>query len=175
MPGPGLPVNLDSTYADDGADATVKLHQQYHDTVHGFVNEFDTATRAALNLWVRNTANTLFEPVAGESKHIPSVTFGVTAGGDYTFVAADAGIMKGSLSSDSAAMIWTIPLNATVPFPVGTAIKVLQRGTGQITIAGATGVTLNAAGAAYKTAAQHASVVCVKLFTDTWLVEGGVI
>lgn len=33
-----LPVNIDSTYADDGGDATVALHQQHHDEIHAFVN-----------------------------------------------------------------------------------------------------------------------------------------
>jgi hypothetical protein len=175
---PGLPVNIDTTYADDGADASVKAHQIYHDTVHALANEFATAAsspRLAREIWARNDANTLFEPVTGESKHIPTVTFDVTGGGAYTFQLADAGTMKGSLTSDAAAVVWTVPLNATVAFPIGTAIKVLQRGIGQITIAGATGVTLNAAGAATKTAAQNAAVVITKLFADVWLVEGGVV
>ena len=39
MPAPtSLPVNVDTTYADDGGDASVKLHQQHHDSVHGLVN-----------------------------------------------------------------------------------------------------------------------------------------
>jgi hypothetical protein len=33
-----LPVNIDSTYADSGSDASVALHQQHHDTIHGAVN-----------------------------------------------------------------------------------------------------------------------------------------
>jgi hypothetical protein len=175
VPGPGLPVNVDSAYVDDGADATVKLHQQHHDVLHAFANEFDTATRAALDLWVRNSANTLFEPVMGESKHIPLTTFDLTGGGNYTFQLSDAGKKKGSLTTDTAAMTWTIPTNASVPFPIGTTIKVQQRGTGQITIAGASGVTLNAAGSAYKTAAQHATLLITQDFANTWLVEGGVL
>lgn len=34
-----LPTNLDATYADSGTDATVKLHQQYHDAIHAKVNK----------------------------------------------------------------------------------------------------------------------------------------
>lgn len=33
-----LPVDIDTTYADDGADASVKTHQQHHDEIHAFVN-----------------------------------------------------------------------------------------------------------------------------------------
>lgn len=41
-----LPVNIDTVYADDGADASVKLHQQHHDTIHAAINTL-TAGRAA--------------------------------------------------------------------------------------------------------------------------------
>jgi hypothetical protein len=43
LPNFSLPVNIDATYADDAGDASVKLHQQHHDTVHEFVDRFDTA------------------------------------------------------------------------------------------------------------------------------------
>lgn len=33
-----LPVNVDTTYADDAGDASVKTHQQHHDEIHAFVN-----------------------------------------------------------------------------------------------------------------------------------------
>lgn len=173
MPGPGLPTNIDSTYADDGADASVRLHQQYHDTLHGFANEFDTGTRLAGEVWIHD--GSLWIPRGLTSADVSIVTFELTAGGNHTFVLANAGKMIGSLTSDTAAMTWTIPLNSSVAFPVGTAIKVLQRGTGQITIAGAAGVALNALASAYKTPGQNGSVVCVKLFSDTWLVEGGIV
>lgn len=47
MAGPALPVNIDSTYADSATDASVKLHQQYHDTIHSIVNQFDTGLGTA--------------------------------------------------------------------------------------------------------------------------------
>lgn len=175
MPSYGLPVNLDSTYADDGADPSVKLHQTFHDQIHGFVNEFDTATRGNRAVFVYDSATSLFVPRGLTSADVPTVSFEVTAGGAYTFTAADAGKLKASPTSDTAAVVWTIPTNATVPFGIGTAIKVLQRGTGQITVSGQPGVVLNATGAAYKTAAQHASLVATKLFADTWLLEGGAV
>lgn len=33
-----LPVTIDSTYADSGTDASVKLHQQHHDALHALYN-----------------------------------------------------------------------------------------------------------------------------------------
>lgn len=44
MAGPGLPVNIDTTYTDSGTDASVKLHQQHHDLIseHG---DYDNRAR----------------------------------------------------------------------------------------------------------------------------------
>jgi hypothetical protein len=39
-----LPVNIDTTYADDGGDASVQEHQSHHDTLHGLFNAIDGAT-----------------------------------------------------------------------------------------------------------------------------------
>jgi hypothetical protein len=170
-----FPTNIDSTYANDAGDPSVQIHQDLHDDEGRALNSFDNSIETAAVGTILVAGATGLAPTVGESKHIPTVTFDVTAGGNYTFQATDAGTMKGSLTSDATAMVWTVPLNSSVPFPIGTAIKVLQRGIGQITIAGATGVTLNAAGAATKTAAQNAAVVITKLFADVWLVEGGVV
>lgn len=35
---PTLPTNIDASYSDSGTDATVKLHQQMHDTIGGVLN-----------------------------------------------------------------------------------------------------------------------------------------
>jgi hypothetical protein len=172
---PGLPVNIDTTYADDGADASVKAHQIYHDTVHALANEFATAAsspRLAREIWARNDANTLFEPVAGESKHIPLTTFREQTGLTYTFAATDAGQVLRTSTAEVDPITWTIPTNASVAIPVGTAIGILQWGTGQITVVGASGVTLRSAGSANKTAAQYGRVIAEKVFTDTWVLSG---
>jgi len=43
MAGPGLPVNIDSFYADSGTDPSVKIHQQNSDIVHTYVNKHDAS------------------------------------------------------------------------------------------------------------------------------------
>lgn len=172
MPGPGLETNIDATYGDD-PDASVKRHQQLHDITNAFLNEFDTGTRSAGDVWVHN--GTLWIPRGLESADVPTVTFELTPGGAYTFVLADAGKLKGSLTSDTGPIVYTIPVSTSVAYPLGTAIKVMQRGTGQITIAGAAGVTLQALGSAYKTPGQNGPVILTKLFSDTWWVEGGIV
>jgi hypothetical protein len=47
MAGPGLSVTNDTTYADSGTDASVKIHQQNHDAIGGIVNKFDVALGTA--------------------------------------------------------------------------------------------------------------------------------
>jgi hypothetical protein len=43
-----LPTNIDSSYADDGGDASVALHQQHHDDLHGRYNHaFDVNSYGA--------------------------------------------------------------------------------------------------------------------------------
>lgn len=68
MAGPNLPVNVDTTYADSGADASVKVHQQHHDALHTNANRFDKDVAptdgqaliwsASLGLWVPTTLST---------------------------------------------------------------------------------------------------------------------
>jgi hypothetical protein len=62
----------------------------------------------------------------------------------YTLALID---QDGRLEMNNAgANTLTVPLNATVAFPIGTEIKITQVGAGATTIAGAGGVTVNAAG-----------------------------
>ena len=65
----------------------------------------------------------------------------------------------------------TIPANSTTAFPVGTSIDILQVGAGQVTIAGAAGVTVNAT-PGLKLRAQWSSATLFKRATDTWVVMG---
>lgn len=172
-----LPETVDTTYADDGADATVKLHQQYHDAEAKVVNRFDydLILSAATNQIMAKLASGLWGPTAGTSALIPTTVFELTPGGNYTFVLADAGKLKGSLTTDTAALTYTLPLNATTAFPLGSTFVALQRGTGQITIAGETSaVTFLYDGAGPKTAQQGAGITLIKLFADQWWVRGGI-
>lgn len=71
----------------------------------------------------------------------------------------------------SSAATLTIPTNATVAWPIGTSIDVLQTGTGQVTIAGAAGVTVNAT-PGLKLRTQWSSATLMKRATDSWVVVG---
>ena len=93
-----------------------------------------------------------------------------TAG--YTLVVGDVGVEQ-SYNSTSAGT-FTIPTNATAAIAVGASIPLAQVGTGQLTIAAASGVTLQARGAAFKLAGQHAQAELVKLATNTWRLYGDI-
>jgi hypothetical protein len=71
--------------------------------------------------------------------------------------------------SNSAARTITVPTNATVAFPTGTIVYVANINTGAVTIAGASGVTVNAQGTARVLAGQFSTGVLWKYGTDTWL------
>jgi len=72
-----------------------------------------------------------------------------------------------------------IPTNASVAYPVGTVINVLQIGTGQTTIQAVTSgtTTINSTGAsptAPKLRARYSAASCIKAATDTWYVVGDI-
>jgi hypothetical protein len=66
----------------------------------------------------------------------------------------------------------TVPANTTIAFPVGTQIAVLRNGTGTVTFAGASGVTVNSKDSALAIAGQYASAALLKTATDTWQLIG---
>ena len=65
----------------------------------------------------------------------------------------------------------TIPTNSAVAFPVGTTLDILGVNTGLITIAGDTGVTVNAT-PGLKLRTQWSSATLFKRATDSWVVYG---
>jgi hypothetical protein len=78
----------------------------------------------------------------------------------------------------ATAIAFKIPTNASVAFPIGTALTVLNIGAGTCTISavtpGTTTVLSGGAVAASPTVAQYKTAVCIKTATDTWYVAGGI-
>jgi hypothetical protein len=68
--------------------------------------------------------------------------------------------------TSASANNYTIPLNATVAFPIGTQLLVAQIGAGQTTIVATVGVTINATG--LKISATKNAVTLIKVATDEW-------
>jgi hypothetical protein len=81
--------------------------------------------------------------------------------------------------NNASANTFSIPTNASVAFPVGTQINVLQIGAGQTTIQAVTSgtTTINSTGAtatAPKLRARYSMATCIKAATDTWYVVGDI-
>jgi len=74
------------------------------------------------------------------------------------------------MGSESALTL-TIPTNAAVAYPIGTSIDILQTSTGQVTIAAAGGVTVNAT-PGLKLRTQWSSATLFKRAENTWVVFG---
>jgi hypothetical protein len=73
--------------------------------------------------------------------------------------------------ASASAMTLTIPLNSAVAFPVGTSIDILQTSTGQVTIAGSGGVTINST-PGLKLRTQWSTATLFKRAENTWVVYG---
>ena len=108
---------------------------------------------------------------------LTSFTVGTANTTDYTAVIADAYQVL-EIMNKATAIAFKIPTNASVAFPVGTAITVLNIGAGTCTISavtsGTTTVLSAGATAAAPTVGQYKSAACIKTGTDTWYVVGGI-
>lgn len=96
----------------------------------------------------------------------------------YTLVLGDQGDILLASNGSTAGTI-NIPTNASVAFPTGTQITIIQTGSGQLTIqAASSGTTTVASTGATSTApklrVQNSSATLIKTGTDTWYVVGDI-
>ena len=94
----------------------------------------------------------------------------VAVSASKTLALTDAGTFQ-KISSSSAVTI-TVPTNTSVAFPVGTEIELYRGGSGSVTVAAASGVTINKTGSALTIAEQHGCAVLKKIDTNTWILGG---
>jgi hypothetical protein len=95
----------------------------------------------------------------------------------YTAVLANNGQVV--TMNNASANTFSIPTNASVAFPIGTQINVLQIGAGQTTIQAVTSGTTTiqstgASAAAPKLRVQYSAATCLKAGTDLWYVFGDI-
>ena len=104
-------------------------------------------------------------------------TVDADATADYTAVLDDAYQTLVPMNK-ATAVAFKIPTNASVAFPVGTVITVLNKGVGAVTISAVTSgtTTVLSAGtvAASPTLAQYKTAACIKTATDVWYVVGAI-
>ena len=110
----------------------------------------------------------------GIDDNLAKLTLNAQTGTTYTFVITD-NRNKLVTASNAAAQTYTIPLNSSVAFPTGSIINIIAIGAGQVTIQGASGVTVASTGAtatAPKLRAQYSAASLIKVGTDSWYVIG---
>lgn len=107
------------------------------------------------------------------------VQFSVTtqSGTTYT-VDADDQYQVLILTSNAAAKTVSIPTDATLNYPIGTTITLINTGAGDLTVDAVTPATttINSAGATSTApvVAQWKSCAAIKTAADEWIVVGGV-
>lgn len=109
------------------------------------------------------------------STYNPNLTINTQTGTTYTLVLADA--QRLITLSNANPITVTVPLNSVVALPVGTQINLSQYGAGQVTIQGASGVTIVSTGATAatpKTRVQYSTLTLVQTSTDNWLAVGDI-
>ena len=115
---------------------------------------------------------------AASYNSLVSFTVGSDQTGDYTPVLADQYQVLVPMNK-ATAVNFTIPTNASVAYPVGTVITVLNKGAGTCTIKAVTSgtTTVLSAGtvAAQPTLGQYKTAACIKTATDTWYIVGSIV
>lgn len=130
----------------------------------------DTATTVDLSTAQTLTNKTLTDPKI-------NLAFDAQTGTTYTTVLNDNGQVV--TMNNASANTLSIPTNASVAYPIGTQINVLQIGAGQTTIQAVTSGTTTilstaATAAAPKIRARYGMATCIKASTDLWYVVGDI-
>ena len=114
---------------------------------------------------------------AANYNSLVAFTVGTANTSDYTAVLADSYQVL-EVMNKATAIAFKIPTDASVAFPVGTALTVLNIGAGVCTISavtpGTTTVLSAGAVAASPTLAQYKTAVAIKTAANTWYVVGGI-
>ena len=96
---------------------------------------------------------------------------------DYTATISDAYQVL-EVMNKATAIAFKIPTDASVNFPIGSAITIFNKGAGLCTISAVTSgtTTVVSAGAvsASPTLATNKTAVAIKLAANSWLVTGGI-
>ena len=116
--------------------------------------------------------------VGGTVSPSTPLTIDPKTGTTYTFALQDAN-NELITASNASAQTYSIPTNASVAFPIGAQINIIQIGAGQVTINAVTSGTTSvlstgATAAAPKLRAQYSAATLVKVATDTWYVIGDI-
>jgi len=137
-----------------------------------------TQTSSGANVYFNTTGNILANVATFGSGNVGGFAIGyrdvpqITAA-NVTLIASDAG--KHYYGSNTNPVTLTIPLNSSVAFGNGTAISLVNQGTGNITITPTVGVLLYLAGntvTGSKTLTSYGMATLLKVQVNTWFING---
>ena len=113
---------------------------------------------------------------SGMFNGLTSFTIGTANTADYTAVLNDQYQVL-EIMNKATAIAFKIPTDASVAFPIGTSITVLNIGAGTCTISavtpGTTTILSGGASPAAPTLGQYRAASCIKTAANTWYVVGG--
>ena len=162
---------LDGTIVDGDINASAAIAQS---KISGLSTSFSEKAPLASPTFtglVTVAANGIAYTDGTQTKEgVPSRTPIISKTDSYTLSATSERDSLIEVNKSSASTI-TIPLNSAVGFPIGTTLDVLQTGAGQVTIAGDTGVTVDAT-PGLKLRTRWSSATLFKRDTNTWVVFG---
>lgn len=104
---------------------------------------------------------------------LANVSATTQAGTTYTLALADASTAV-EFSSASTVTV-TVPPNSSVAFPVGTVIELLQYGSGTLTVAAGSGVTIRSANNLLSARTQYSTLSLRKRATNEWVLAGDLV
>lgn len=131
-----------------------------------------TATGGLMQFFAGGSADTNIAIQVASDKTVAIYNVYNRQSASYTLVLGDAGRVVET--NVAAANNVTVPTNASVAFPIGTEIQVMQYGAGQTTIVAAAGVTLRSKSGQLKIGNQYTGVTLLKVGTNEWYVIGNV-
>ena len=154
-----------------------------NNSIEFYIGGFSSAKGANRRLLLTNAAANISGDLNVANGNISGNTAGFAIGyrdipqlsftGNTTIALTDAG--KHYYSTLSTANTLTIPNNSSVAYSTGATINIINQGTGNITIAQGTGVTLYLAGnstSGNRTLASYGVATLTKVATDTWFIAG---
>ena len=136
-------------------------------TTAGLITAGGNVTSGNLSVTGNVTGNTAGFAIG--YRDIPQISLSANA----TIATADAG--KHFYSTSASNLILTIANNASAAFQTGSALTIINQGTGNITVAQGSGVTLYLAGnatAGNRTISTFGMATCIKVATNTWFING---
>ena len=155
--------------ASNGSTVSIANYDTYGDpnAVTALANALNGVTSGNVSVTGNVTGNTAGFAIG--YRDIPQVSFAANA----TIATADAG--KHFYSTSASNLILTIANNASQAFQTGSALTIINEGTGNITVAQGSGVTLYLAGNATsgnRTISTFGMATCIKVATNTWFING---